>query len=475
MKLDDDFGARRLAARWIFRTEVTLVTPAHFGGSEEGAADMMLLRDRDGRPLLPGTSIAGALRSHLADRLGGYYGDEPPIVERLFGWRGDSAAAAGPQSSVIVFDSRAANKGSEIRDGVAIVPRTGVAEEHFKYDIEILPAGTTFPLRIDLLVPESGGPAPFCESFQQEAPATQEDCLAALLGAALTGFAEKDFALGVKRSRGFGRFSCLPWSVRKFDLSSSEGWMEWVTQDHENPARGELQQWPLPAMKHVADRRHRVIVKLDLEVDGSLQIASPSTDPGGPDTGHLQSAGKPVLPATSLAGAMRNRALRIARIVRADDGTVWVDRLFGPRGIEDLRASRLRISESVITGERRIRPTRVQIDRFTQGVVDGALFDEEPLNAGKSTVQLEIRKPETGETGLLLLILKDLLGGDLPIGGTASIGRGLFKGTATLRADGDPIDIRDAMPADVIGRLDKWINEFRTAPAPVLKQSGEQL
>lgn len=113
-----------------------------------------------------------------------------------------------------------------------------------------------------------------------------------------------------------------------------------------------------------------------------------------------------------------------------------------------------------------MRPNRVRIDRLTQGVVPGALFDEEPWFDGKACVRIELRNPEKGETGLLLLLLKDLLSGDLSVGGTASIGRGLFDGRARLLfADGFEVEIKPdkSMPASALGRLDQEIQQFRAA------------
>ncbi len=81
----------------------------------------------------------------------------------------------------------------------------------------------------------------------------------------------------------------------------------------------------------------------------------------------------------------------------------------------------------------RMRPSRIRLDRFTQGVVKGALFDEEPDYYGKARTRFELWEPKPGETGLLLLLLKDLLSGDLYVGGAAAVGRGAVKGTASVR------------------------------------------
>lgn len=153
--LDDAMPPRPLCARWVIRGTLTTESALHLGGEGTERVDMPVLRDpRDGRPLLPGTTFAGALRSALADRLAGYGEGEAPEVAALFGGtRGDDD---GSQSPLIVFDALGElphAHGIEVRDGVAISPATGIAEDHKKYDYEVLPAGTTFAVRLDLVVP----------------------------------------------------------------------------------------------------------------------------------------------------------------------------------------------------------------------------------------------------------------------------------------------------------------------------------
>jgi CRISPR/Cas system CSM-associated protein Csm3 (group 7 of RAMP superfamily) len=456
----DDFGARALTARWTIQGVLTLRSAAHFGGAQgDDDADMMVLRDRlTGQPFLPGTSLAGALRSHLADRLAGYATEEPAIVELLFGGKPqDDPAIVGPQSAAIVFDSfvrPGAQRHSEIRDGVAIDGPSGIASDHFKYDIEVLPAGAQFDIRVDLLVPREKNDVDWSDSFATP-PDDFEQGLVALLTTAISGL-ESEISLGAKRSRGFGQLSIGDWSIHRFDLQTREGWLGWLASDHEKPASGGAVAWPPAPMDRVVDRRKRVTVTANLEVEGAIQIASPSADPEGTDVAHLRSGNQSIVAGTSLAGALRNRALRIANVVRENDGALWVDALFGPRGPKNLKASRLRVSESVIDGGRRLRPTRIRIDRFTQGVVDGALFDEEPQFGGSVTVKLELRDPGDGEAGLVLLLLKDLLTGDLPIGGTSSVGRGVLKGFAQIEMpEGqDGVSVRVSSALDPSGNAD---------------------
>ncbi|SHF33624.1 CRISPR/Cas system CSM-associated protein Csm3, group 7 of RAMP superfamily [Desulfacinum infernum DSM 9756] len=439
LRLESAGGIRAMAARWVVTGEMRLETAAHFGGEGDAALDMAVLRDpKEGLPLLPGTSLAGALRSHLADILGGYRSREKEEVAALFGAaRSDDA---GSQSPLIVFDSLGTLPGGramEIRDGVAIDPALGTAEAHKKFDFEVLPAGTTFPVRVELIVERTD----------------LEPRLLGLLSAALDGLTNGDIALGMRRSRGLGSVKVNNWKALRHDLATAQGWLSWLTSDHEMPivdgvpahaSAAEAIQAACPSLKieQCQDKRRRLLADLDLEVEGDLLVRSPATEPGAPDVVHLHSAGRPVLPGTGMAGALRAQALRIARLVREGkgDGDRWVDRLFGPRLEEDekasngqAKASRLRISESFIENGTARRQTRIAIDRFTGGVVRGALFDEQVQAGGTLKVRLEIRNPEDAEVGLVLLLLKDLLSGEIPVGGAASVGRGVLKGAARLR------------------------------------------
>lgn len=478
--LNDAMSPRPVATRWVIRGTLTLETALHLGGAAGEQVDMPVLRDaREGRPLLPGTTLAGALRSALADRLAGYEKSEPPEVAALFGGaRGDDD---GSQSPFIVFDALGEiplGHGVEIRDGVAVSAATGIAENHKKYDYEVLPAGTTFPVRVDLLLP---APA----STNGATPPDEKSLLEAL-AAALDAFAHGQSAFGAKRSRGLGRVSTV-WAAKRFDLGSPEGWLEWTLSDHQRPfaanpdqscVRDALEQAAPEALRSLelpGDRRERVVIDLDLRVAHDVLVRSPSTDPGAPDVSHLHSGGTAILPGTSLAGVMRTQALRIAKLFHDDErAKKIIDDLFGPRfegqrpsGTLKPRASRLRVGEDRFGGSQPQRQTRVAIDRFTQGVVDTALFDEQTEVGGRASVRLELRNPKEGELGLVLLVLKDLLDGSLPVGGTSSVGRGVLRGMATVtwhEADGAAPRSASIQPGkQPAGEIDDAIRAFHQA------------
>ena len=440
-------GVRSLAARWLIQGTLKLTSAAHLGGEETSVADQPLLRDpSDGSPLLSGSSLAGALRSHLNDLRAGYFSEkEAPEVTAIFG--GERGDDHGGQSPLIVFDSRGVlTAPPEIRDGVAIDGETGTASDRAKFDLEVLPAGTCFPLRFELLI------------------GSTEDETAQLgsLAATLRGLERGEIAFGARKSRGFGRAEASAWRARRFDLRTAEGWLAWLGTDHENPLpdgdpHASIDDALGGASAASVDQRERFVARCRVRWrDSSLLVRSPGMDSADADVSHLRSASQDVLPGTSLAGALRARALRIARCVRAeqDDAEQWVAELFGPRDSEDLatenqvepwpRASRLICEESLLEGAQRLRPVRVRIDRFTGGVVDGGLFDEEPIYGGSGNLRLEIRNPRAGEVGLVLLILKDLLTGDLPLGGGAAVGRGVVTGSLTADWQQPGIETRKA-------------------------------
>lgn len=432
--LTDAMNARQLRARWVIQGRLTLMTALHLGGGEGDHVDKAVLRDhRTGAPLLPGTTLTGALRSALADHLVGYGQPEPPEVSALFGGRrGDDD---GAQSPVVVFDALRElpdAAGFELRDGVAISPSTGVAEDHKKYDFEVLPADTTFPVRVDLLL----------------SPEADEDALLARLATALDVLSHGENGFGARRTRGLGKVRA-EWTAKRYDLSTKQGWLDWARSDHEpdlptslTSIRDALAAARMGAQpSRLPDARSRVTIALRLRPQHDILVRSTGTSPEARDVSHLRSGQVPILPGTSLAGVMRAQALRIAKLVRAERGDAeqWIDRLFGPRfegqrptpGFEP-RASRLLVGEARIEGAKSHRQARIAIDRFTGGVVDGALFDERPEVGGRVNLNLELRDPRDGELGLVLLVVKDILDGRLAVGGTSSVGRGFFSGTATL-------------------------------------------
>jgi len=496
--------ARAVTERVVVEGELVLTEPAHFGNGDEGdVVDMPLLMDGGasgdaGRPLLTGDSIAGALRSHLRRRTFGHRAPLPdpgddgtwerekggPAVQLLGGVPGDDD---GRQSPLIVEDAlgqRPSNTGDatrpgvEVREGVSLDARTRTAEDGKLFDLEAWAAGTRFPLRFELLIAE-----------HEDAP--DPEALRRALCTALEGLGRGDIPLGARKRRGYGKAEVQSWRVRRYDLTDPQGLLDWLRrgdcpleEQHKTPDLRDA----LGVAAPLADRRTWFAVDATFALDGSLLIRSshpPTAE--SPDDVYLQAFRPdgdqhPVLSGTSLAGALRARARKIARTLapRRDEALALVNEMFGagpdsspPGGEHDSKngskddkpetsephASRLETRETVICGaETNLVQSRVSIDRFTGGAYPGALFDQQPVFGDDDTrlrVELRLVKPSGGEhgeetdqagapyeaeVGLLLLLLKDLWTSDLPLGGENTIGRGRLVGkdaTLTLRENGD--------------------------------------
>lgn len=430
-------GLLTLVSRWVFEFSLTLETAACPGAGYEGdVVDMPVLRDADGNILLPGSSIAGGLRSHLCDRLFGYYAREDPdsVVGDLFGPKVDPSdpRARLRQSRIIVEDAYGTlpeGRFTDIRDGVKIDGVHGTAEDHKKFDFELLPPGTTFAARVEIAV---------------DSEADEQALLAGAL-AALDGFTDGEIPVGARDSRGFGKCKASEWKCRRYDLSSWDGWREWLAADPTLSLDGEGSETAECAarsqnsdvQKNAKDERRWMRFDLDLKCKDGLLIGSPNPDPEGPDSRHIRSGDKPILTGTGLVGAMRLQATRIAKLIKGDPGVGLVDKLFGPslegtKGEFVPKASRLRAAESPLTDGFSLHETRIRIDRFTGGVFSGALLEEEPVYRSGARCRLELRNPKRCHAGLMVLVIKDLLDGLIPVGGTVSVGRGILTGSAVI-------------------------------------------
>jgi CRISPR/Cas system CSM-associated protein Csm3 (group 7 of RAMP superfamily) len=449
--------SRRIVQRIVVEGDLVLQTPAHFGnGDGNDLVDMPLLTDpRDGKtPLLTGASIAGALRSYMRERQHGFRAKLDPSTKArdsasilLFG--GSKGNDYGEQSPLIVEDARGENAAIELRDGVRLEGASRTSAEEALFTVEMWQAGTTFPLRFELIVCAKDDPL----------------ALKRALATALTGLNNGGITLGARKQRGYGQVSVEGWRVQEYDLTRARDLLDWIANGADRLSGAfvpDIAQ-ALDVRETIADQRRTFLLTGEFSLEGSLLIRSgsgPDSEQGvaratggqRPDMIHLHSARQtgrtrrqePIVSGTSLAGALRARAFKIARLL-AQPGAEGkkaaqdlIERMFGsdmeklPRGIQP-QASRVTVSEQVVSGafENTLVQNRVSLDRFTGGARDGALFSQQPLFGGtqlRVMVDLRLVNPQDYEIGLLLLVLKDLWTGDLPLGGEISVGRGRLRG-----------------------------------------------
>jgi CRISPR/Cas system CSM-associated protein Csm3 (group 7 of RAMP superfamily) len=414
--------------RIIVKGILTLDTPTCFGsGDNDGNTDLEILRDSiEDKALLMGSSIAGALRNYLREYENGYYADEESI---LFG--GHRSDDDGEQSPLIVNDALSCEIIQvELRNGVKISSITKTADDGAKYDLEFIEAGTTFNLYFELLIDEESN---------------REQLIRELL-ISLQGLKRGAIRLGIKKNRGFGRCHVEKWQVWQFDLREYEQRIKWLNFPHWET--GFLNDYPthdniadaLGVSLDGEDKRQRLTITAIFTLASPLLIRSgqASTDTA-PDVVHLKSRRngelKSILSGTSLTGVLRHRGERIVNTIQKN--TNIVNAIFGfvDENTKKAKASRLIVDEVEINNTTDLVQNRIAIDRFTGGALHGALFNEQPIFGNDKTslvIKLELRQPKDSEIGLLLLLFKDLWTGDLPVGGTSSIGRGRLQGKEAI-------------------------------------------
>lgn len=489
--------SRKIVERIVIEGDLVLQTAAHLGsGREEGTASLSLLRDPyDGAALLPGSSIAGALRSYWRERKWGY-GAQARDTDIFGARRGALGDMEGHQSLLIVDDAFSPRPSEdspypqpevEIRDGVKIDGRRRTAEEEKLFDLEVLQAGTRFRLHFELLVPEGCG-----AELRRE------------LALALQGLELGEIGLGARKRRGLGRCKVDEWQVRRYDLTQTDHLLAWLADGRAwsdvppvMPAQGKTIAAKLGVDDgDLVDQRAYLKLKAKFRLTGSLLVRSGQGQADqGPDAVHvhrLERTGDgtepralPILPGTSLAGVLRARGLRIAKTLAPDPGRAqqMIDRLFGV-GPEDGNgkqhlSSRLVVHEAKVKGVHSLVQTRIRVDRFTGGAMDNYLFNEAPVFAGEKgrvTLRLFLREPEDHEIGLLLLLLKDLWTGDLSVGGESGIGRGRLKGIRAklwhrggesttrwkIRSEGNGLQVSaKPEPEDEWQSLEKFVTALR--------------
>lgn len=335
------------------RIEGTLVarTAVHVGSGEgDDLVDAYLRRDAAGHLVIPGTALAGALRgmlTRLAPRLGaGTCLALLPEEERQAHEKGcdcgvcrlmgdvepaDEGAGAATASRLWVYNA-ALETASEtaIRDGVGIDRATGAAarEVGAKFDLEVLPAGAKFKLRIEL------------QERDPEKQAAGEQLLAAALAEWQAGRAY----LGGDVARGLGAFELEDLKCREVDLDDTDTLLHFLGDDPPWKKTKEVQSWLPDTLQAIeilseADALGQAVKTWGLDEDGvgrlpmshswvewhlTLQATGPflthdTTAAGLSGFDHaplLKKMGdwtQPVLPGSSLRGVLRSQAERIAR------------------------------------------------------------------------------------------------------------------------------------------------------------------
>lgn len=381
-------------------------------------------------PFIPATSFMGSIQRHFNFK----------EVETYWGESEKNASFIDCSDILITHLPQHVEKGispTEIRDGIRLDSAKGTVAKGAKFDYELLSPGAKFNLVIIFRI----------EPVKQDNETAKSNYNHAYtIASDIARIIEKGFELGSKSTVGYGKMKGET-NLYLLDFGIAEQFNNWIKND--------LFKNPVNKISNSFLLFDKVSFEINatFKIKNSLIIRSYSKDPKAPDSTHLKSGGKNILSGSSIKGALSGRAERILNTIQDDmDKTkIILAGLFGDIEKEDDNitvkpdgytvASRVFVDEIPIENVNEEIQTRIQIDRFTGGTVDGALIEEVPLFPKKGEKQIKnfrirVKDPQPIDKGLMLLLLKDLWTEDLPIGGEKSIGRGVLTGVDATITDG---------------------------------------
>ena len=517
----------------VTRYELTvhLVTdaPLHSGGIDEvvdrrrGPEDRTTVarrfaRDGHGRPVLTGRSVKGALRAacqRFLEDHGNAVGLTKRDLQQLWGddgTRGAGSAAPLRASAITVHTVELPTEGYEgneehkimlpTRMGNAIDRYWGSAGDTALFKHEYLPRGKELALTITAEAGLPDGVEVPQGDVAPPGPEQVEKLFALIIGLIKDG----RVAFGGRQNAGWGRVALSDsekaWTLTKAEPGSRAGLEEWLSGaggrsvdvapvDCGGSGRMRIEiTWDSPTGILVAEPQD----------DGSQEEAdagaadglpeeaegadSEETKPARPLRAGPEETDPIVLPGSSVRGALRTRATRIARTIllaKKDPSTVadWSDAgvheqlAQDPSLVRDLFGSTthrgaLTVLDTLAAKDGPSRKiTHNAGDRWTGGVADGLLYSEEVYDSTWNSIVLEIdldrlltnaragleepggQEASRGEGRsraafcLLGLVLAELAAGTLPLGSRGTRGMGQVEVKAMAVTGGKGLGIEN--------------------------------
>lgn len=463
--------------RKIITGKLKALTGIHIGsGDSTEITDSPIHRNVEGEIIIPGTAIAGSLRT-LATRIAPHMGFNEcivldktkmnkfcdcPVCELFGSINPDDNSERGSASKIWIYNAILENEiNPSIRDGVGIDRETKSAssKKRAKYDFETVPKGSEFTFQIDI---------------QNDVDKIKENILASVL----TEWENGRCYLGGMASRGMGKMQLIDTKASTIDLSSIKNLMTFLKHDEPLKSANEEEGW----LKNKAEEARKLIkyyanniflfnsfIQIDfiLNFNGGYVINDIlKATQSGFDFCPKKEGNEFILPGSSLRGILRFQAEKIARSLTtlnseslndflikcpacnpfADANTPLTScndiinkykyeyinevhlcmacQLFGSTS----KGSRLYVNDSYLNNEPQIKIMDfLAIDRFTGGGKDSAKFDALVLWQPSFKASIFIENPKEWQMGWLMLVLKDINDGLASIG----FGQNKWFGKAT--------------------------------------------
>ncbi len=415
-----------LVGKIVAEGTLTLQSPLLIGSgnsTSDNDIDINVLKNKDGIPFLPGTSLTGVLRAFMER-------ESPECAEQLFGSADDMKDDSG-QSMIILHDIPLTNSIPITRDGVSIDPLTGTAMKAHKFDYEAVSRDAEGPFRMIITL--------------RQIHTDENGCLMPEMEKAINHLLQKiasGFQLGAHGSTGLGQVKVQNLEKYFYDFRDKNSVVSWLMPENKNfsPSKTTVKGNVIPFLDDdfVVEAEFALPYSLIIRDYKQSETISKGQEQVSIHAVSLKENGSYVIPGSSWKGSLRQRAGYILNTLGKSQALV--SSLMGPSP-QEVKANpdkkwkgRFQVKESLIRPDcvEDTPQSRIRIDRFTGGTIDSALFTVKPLwgkeNDAIVKLQFQIENALDYEAGLALCLLKDLWLGKLAIGGEKSIGRGILHG-----------------------------------------------
>ena len=412
--------------RMIARITLEATSPLAVGSGEKDIiTDAPVARDVNDLPYIPGTSLMGIIRHNLKDLkerdtiFGGQEeGSKVLISDALL--LGSNQKAMDGLKNIEQDEYLKAFEVLPIRQHVRITEK-GTGADHGKFDEQVVYKGTRFIFEMELLSETKDD-----ENMQK----------------LLNVISSPTFRVGSGTRNGFGSMKVVSMKYASYDLTKEKDLDAYLKKSSSLE-----EDWNEAMEKKPCELQGTDWIKYTLTLKPLNFFLYVDWSTGKPEIKESKS----LIPATSVKGAISHRTayhwnrltkhfVDNAEAIASDRNKACMD-IFGTTLDEgDIKPSRGKAIFSDIFIENtdsKVLP-HIRVDKFTGGVMDGALFQEKVSTAENQEILEEIwvEKEALQDEDVRKAFekaLQDICDGLLPLGGGTNRGNGIFIGTLNIQ------------------------------------------
>ena len=429
-------------------------------GHGDTVHDSLVMRDANGLPTLSGSSLAGVLRHGYQQQ----HGEQ--AAKSLFGYANSEDGQTSWMNvtwGLVHNSNNQAQEGllrsaqlndplyTELSDAKLIVRQRvrlndkGSSTDSGKFDVTLIPAGTRYSFSIS-----------YWGDGSDESNAQWQNLLKL--------FTEQNIRIGHGTKSGYGLFKAVTLHKAVWDLSTDSGQQAYCDRGRTRMSYKHMDSISITAS---GSSPAQLSASLDLTAESAWRVGggerylagdSLSNDSRDPDMLPMHEAkiywkeksdGTQVgemgeqqylLPGSAIKGAIRHRVAYHYNCLNAcfvDDNSAYkaedspaINALFGFAKDSDSSAGVLAFQDIYLDHQKQQVQIHNKIDRFTGGVINGALFSENVLWHSSIQIKLDVTNPDkVTDPNIKLALhkaLTDLANGWLPLGASSSRGLGVF-------------------------------------------------